>query len=566
MSIPTLYVSKKSTPDPLLDLLSRKKAKGGGKATRKATKAHVDNAGKGKKDEKTTVLDEIPMLNFLSSDVKQEDGFGTPGFGRQRGKPLWSSGRLGGSKGNGGEEGVGLGSGERLFGMKVRGKRGLLKGKRSREEEGKEEEGKEEEGKEVEVAVEKKMATDSVEKKKKRTLIDSVEKNKKNEEVKKKNTKKKKKRKKVDEERRGSKDIKTVGQDEEKAEGSSPDKDVLNLALLAAKAGASAATGKVLGVKETKDDNVTGHKTVEKKQALKVKRKPIMTKDAESKRKKRLYTKRSDLPPLEVNGTTIPRVVGVPDEVLVELASTHPTKRPVRCGYCRSCENPARKKACEVMRSLGANPPIPRGRNRLAILGAENVKKHVSRTCDVPFSNTPLSQSDDGTKKVTPASAEKNASDLAEKMEAATDSWTEEQTQALHQALLDISPNTNNFWLKVSHHVPGRNQAECFAKVYENAPLYNSSNKPKAGRKGSDGSTPLDPNDDEYLAKLIKRRRDRALGTIGKRLLLDSKIVKATTTDGVSGKELLQDILQALKAADDQDDGGNEDSDWSDAG
>ena len=136
----------------------------------------------------------------------------------------------------------------------------------------------------------------------------------------------------------------------------------------------------------------------------------------------------------------------------------------------------------------------------------------------------------------------------------------------MHQALLDISPNTNNFWLKVSHHVPGRNQAECFAKVYENAPLYHSSNKPKAGRKGSDGSTPLDPNDDEYLAKLIKRRRDRALGTIGKRLLLDSKIVKATTTDGVSGKELLQDILQALKAADDQDDGGNEDSDWSDAG
>ncbi|WPT14306.1 hypothetical protein PSENEW3_00000436 [Picochlorum sp. SENEW3] len=568
MSIPTLYVSKKSTADPLLDLLSRKKTKGTGTATPKLDT--VDEATKGKKgamrngDEKTTVLDEMPMLNFLSSDVKQDEGgggSGTPGFGRQRGKPLWSSDRLGGGEESVGR-GPGSGSGERLFGMKVRGKRGLLKGKRSQEKE------------EGAAAVETKI--DGMEKKKEeeekeKTKLDSVRK--KIDKFKKKQKAKEEEDEKIHEGKVQNKHAKDEGRprdvhaskrgatEKKTAKDSTHEEDALNLASLAAQAGASAATGKVPGVKETQGDDVTGEKTLEKEVVEKSTRKPIMTKEAGARRQKRAYRKRSDMPPLEVNGISIPRVVGVPDDVLTELASMPPTERPVRCGFCRSCENPARKKACEVMRSLGANPPIPRGKNRLAILGPDNVKKHVSRTCNVPFSNTPLGQGDDAKKKFTPASADKNTGDLAEKMEGATDDWTEEQLQALHQALLDISPNTNDFWLKVSYHVPGRNRAECFAKIYENAPLYSSSNKPKA----RNASTPLDPNDEGYLSNLMKRRRDRAMGTLGKRMRIDSKILKATTADGVSGKQLLQDILQALKAADKQDDGGKQDSDWSDA-
>eukprot|EP00889_Picochlorum_renovo_P008691 jgi/Picre1/35721/NNA_003181.t1 len=421
MSIPTLYVSKKSTADPLLDLLSRKKTKGTGTATPKMDT--VDEATKGKKgalrngDEKATVLDEHAHVEFFIFDVKQDEGgggLGTPGFGRQRGKPLWSSDRLGGGEESVGR-GPGSGSGERLFGMKVRGKREKAEGKEEEEE-------KIHEGK-----VQNKHAKDEG------------------------------RPRDVHASKRGATEKKT-------AKGSAHEEDALNLASLAAQAGASAATGKVHGVKETQGDDVTGEKTLEKEVVEKSTRKPIMTKETGARRQKRAYRKRSDMPPLEVNGISIPRVVGVPDDVLTELASMPPTERPVRCGFCRSCENPARKKACEVMRSLGANPPIPRGKNRLAILGPDNVKKHVSRTCNVPFSNTPLGQGDDAKKKFTPASADKNTGDLAEKMEGATDDWTEEQLQALHQALLDISPNTNDFWLKVSYHVPGRNRAECLQK------------------------------------------------------------------------------------------------------
>lgn len=302
-----------------------------------------------------------------------------------------------------------------------------------------------------------------------------------------------------------------------------------NLASLAARAGASAAHGgspiadtplkrtrgttpkspEVLPQRHSSERLDTVQKSV--KQSSKTS--PPSSKkqrSAKGSTTRRTYRRRTEASSIIVNGTAIPRVVGVPDHIIMEMASLAPADRPVRCGRCRSCENPARKKACEVIRALGANPPVPRGKNRLAILGPENMKKHVSRTCDGPPNITPPTVTSGVTKRSSTSSGDKEI--LAEAADKGSDGWTDEQLQCLYQAILDISPNTNNFWQKVASHVPNRDEAECFAKIHESEPYYSSNSKPKKGSHGSKRSRVLDPGADDYVSSIIERRRERALG------------------------------------------------------
>jgi hypothetical protein len=285
-----------------------------------------------------------------------------------------------------------------------------------------------------------------------------------------------------------------------------------NLASLAAQAGAHAAhEGSPVSVKPTEQvrggsasSSPDGNQGRAKKPTRG--RKKVSASDATARR---TYRKKNASKVVIVNGAAIPSIVGVPDSLIVEMASLAPADRPVRCGVCRSCENPARKKACEVMRALGSNPPIPRGKNRVAILGPENTKKHISRTCEGPLNISPGTgaalfgtlnggDGDDG------SSGGAGKGDI--------DGWTEEELQCLYQSILEISPNTNNFWQKVAMKVPNRNEAECFAKMHENVPYYSgNSNKKKNSRK-SKVVMALDPSSDDYVSNLLEQRRERALG------------------------------------------------------
>lgn len=280
-------------------------------------------------------------------------------------------------------------------------------------------------------------------------------------------------------------------------------KEKPNLASLAAQAGAHAANGVSEVLKELarySNSKALPSSGVKKARKSKKKKRPV-----EEGRPRREYRKKTEISSIVVNGTAIPRIIGVPDSVIEELASLAPADRPVRCRVCRSCENPARKKACEVIRALGANPPIPRGKNRLAILGPENMKKHVSRTCDGPLDISPSA----GT-AVVGKRQQYDATDRKEDV----DGWTDEQLQCLYQAILEISPNTNNFWQKVAVCVPDRNEADCFAKIHESVPYYSGNSKPKKGSKTSKRAKALDPSSENYVSDLLERRRERALGHI----------------------------------------------------
>lgn len=288
--------------------------------------------------------------------------------------------------------------------------------------------------------------------------------------------------------------------------------DNMNLATLAAQAGAHAAHG-CSPLEKNQRDVHTRERSSEAPLRTKRKKKAkpksnslskISTADSKTQRG---YRKKADLSCIVVNGTAIPRVVGVPDHVITEMASVAASDRPVRCGVCRSCENPARKKACEVIRALGANPPIPRGKNRLAILGPENMKIHVSRTCEGPLNVSPSAGNGMVRRPQTKPDAD-NETGVVED----NNGWTDEQLRCLYQVILEISPNTNNFWQKVAASVPNRNEAECFAKIHESVPYYSSKSKPRKSSTSSKKSKPLDPNSKDYVSNIMERRRERALG------------------------------------------------------
>lgn len=285
-----------------------------------------------------------------------------------------------------------------------------------------------------------------------------------------------------------------------------------NLASLAAQAGAQAAhegspismkpkeLGRGIHVSSSSDAN----KMMAKK-ATRVRKKA----SASEARVPRTYRKKNPSKVIVVNGTTIPAILGVPDKLIVEMASLAPADRPVRCGVCRCCENPARKKACEVMRALGSNPPIPRGKNRVAILGPENTKKHISRTCDGPLNISPGSG--------VALYGKMKRGDVDDAMlggvrNGDTDGWTEEELQCLYQSILEISPNTNNFWQKVAMKVPNHNEADCFAKMHESVPYYSGNSKKKKKSGNSKAGMALDPSSDDYVSNLLEQRRERALG------------------------------------------------------
>lgn len=210
---------------------------------------------------------------------------------------------------------------------------------------------------------------------------------------------------------------------------------------------------------------------------------------------------------------SIPRVKGVPESIMAELAATAPSERPKRCGYCNSCLNPARKKACEAIRALGVNPPIPRGKNRVALLGKEGAKKTLPRVLAVdskqigsplPFAtSSPVLAAASTSIEGQRQTRHKNI----EEQEVVPEDWTEEQVQALHHAWLELPPNANNFWQKVAERVPGKTASECFSKIYEKHPT------PKARRSGSSRDTTARRSKGKVDQKQGKKSRKSKLGT-----------------------------------------------------
>ncbi len=198
-----------------------------------------------------------------------------------------------------------------------------------------------------------------------------------------------------------------------------------------------------------------------------------------------------------INGKMVHSISGVPDEFLLDMASLPQSQRPKRCGQCGSCLNPMRKKACEVMRALGTNPPIPRGKNREKLLGTNNFKKHVPRSygSEVP----------DVTKL---------------KHRGADDEFTEPEFQRLLQALVETHPNINHYWTKVARMVGTKDEQACFQRVYQSDAYYKERERPKqgAGRNpgggadsgrgvhGSD-SAGVDADDDGFIERVLQRRR-----------------------------------------------------------
>lgn len=196
-----------------------------------------------------------------------------------------------------------------------------------------------------------------------------------------------------------------------------------------------------------------------------------------------------------INGKMVHSISGVPDEFLLDMASLPQSQRPKKCGQCGSCLNPMRKKACEVMRALGTNPPIPRGKNREKLLGSDNSKKHVPRSygSEVP----------DVTKL---------------KHRGADDQFTEPEFQRLLQALVETHPNINEYWVKVARKVGTKDEQACFQRVYQSDAYYNERYKPKpgAGRNAGgpadgnlhgSGSADGDVNDDGFIERVLQRRQ-----------------------------------------------------------
>lgn len=196
-----------------------------------------------------------------------------------------------------------------------------------------------------------------------------------------------------------------------------------------------------------------------------------------------------------INGKMVHSISGVPDEFLLDMASLPQSQRPKKCGQCGSCQNPMRKKACEVMRALGTNPPIPRGKNREKLLGTDNSKKHVPRSygSEVP----------DVTKL-------KHCGD--------DDLFTEPEFQRLLQALVETHPNINDYWAKVARKVGTKDEQACFQRVYQSNAYYNERYRPKPGAernaggdadgagRGSD-SGGEDADEDGFIERVLQRRR-----------------------------------------------------------
>jgi hypothetical protein len=192
-----------------------------------------------------------------------------------------------------------------------------------------------------------------------------------------------------------------------------------------------------------------------------------------------------------INGTMVHSITGVPDEFLLDMASLPPSKRPKKCGQCGSCLNPVRKKACEVMRALGTNPPIPRGKNREKLLGSANSKKHVPRY----FGSTNAEMQDVTTLK----------------HRGADDEFTQEELQRLQQALVETHPNINGYWSKVASKVGTKDEQACFQRVYQGEAYYQGRTKPKnaggSGEKGGQEGDVGDVEDDGFIERVLQQRQ-----------------------------------------------------------
>jgi len=163
-----------------------------------------------------------------------------------------------------------------------------------------------------------------------------------------------------------------------------------------------------------------------------------------------------------------------------------------RCGQCKACLNPSRKKACESIRAMGKNPPIPRGKNRIAILGEEAAKMTISKSSFSPLLQEKIAhdakkspekskekpkEKKKDSKQINVCRPKKTEKPLAEELRMGStsasgneDNWTIEQIQSLKKGWMNIPPHTSNFWQQVADQVPGRSAAECFAKICEQYP------------------------------------------------------------------------------------------------
>lgn len=190
-----------------------------------------------------------------------------------------------------------------------------------------------------------------------------------------------------------------------------------------------------------------------------------------------------------INGKMVHSITGVPDEFLLDMASLPQDKRPKRCGQCGSCQNLHRKKACEVMRALGTNPPIPRGKNREKLLGTSNVKKHVPRSfgsanaeaCDV----TKIRHQGDG------------------------DDFTVDELERLQQALVETHPNMNHYWKRIADKVGTQSEQACFQRVYQSDAYYAERYKPKGSTVGIEEKVGAN-NETSDIGQLLQQRFGRS--------------------------------------------------------
>ena len=162
-----------------------------------------------------------------------------------------------------------------------------------------------------------------------------------------------------------------------------------------------------------------------------------------------------------INGKMVHSINGVPDEFLLDMASLPLDKRPKRCGQCGSCQNLHRKKACEVMRALGTNPPIPRGSNREKLLGTANSKKHVPRSF---------------------GTADGEAPDVTKLQHRGDeDEFSVEELERLKQALVETHPNMNGYWRRIAIKVRTKGEQACFQRVYQSDAYYKHAHSSKHG-------------------------------------------------------------------------------------
>ena len=162
-----------------------------------------------------------------------------------------------------------------------------------------------------------------------------------------------------------------------------------------------------------------------------------------------------------INGKMVQSISGVPDKFLLDMASLPLDKRPKRCGQCGSCQNLHRKKACEVMRALGTNPPIPRGSNREKLLGTANSKKHVPRSF---------------------GTADGEAPDVTKLQHRGDeDEFSVEELERLKQALVETHPNMNGYWGRIAIKVRTKGEQACFQRVYQSDAYYKHAHSSKHG-------------------------------------------------------------------------------------